>query len=68
MTERLQEAILSGQSLARQNEHQEVDDLHLFLAITEQENNLVSSVLEKIQCPVEAFKSQLAKALEKSQR
>lgn len=65
MTERLQEAILSGQSLARQNEHQEVDDLHLFLAITEQENNLVSSVLEKIQCPVEAFKSQLAKALEK---
>lgn len=65
MTERLQEAFLSGQSLARQNEHQEVDDIHLFLAILAVEDNLVSSVLSKVQCSAESFTGKLKKALDK---
>jgi ATP-dependent Clp protease ATP-binding subunit ClpB len=65
MTERLQDAFLTAQSIARQNEHQEVDDLHLFLAILEQENNLVSSVLEKIQVSTESFYNELKNGLDK---
>ena len=65
MTERVQEAFLSAQSLARKNEHQEVDDLHIFLAILEQENNLVTSVLEKLQCKPNNFSQQLQTALGK---
>jgi ATP-dependent Clp protease ATP-binding subunit ClpB len=49
MTERLQDAFLKSQSLAQQNEHQEIDDIHLFLAILQEENNLVSLILEKME-------------------
>lgn len=65
MTERLQDAFLSAQSLARQNEHQEVDDLHLLLAILDQDQNLVSSVLEKLQYSHDRFYRELKKRLDK---
>ncbi len=68
MTERVQEAFLSAQSLALKNEHQEVDDIHLFLVILEQENNLVLSVLEKLRCSSDTFSRQLQTALEKKPR
>ncbi len=68
MTERLQTALLSAQSIARDNEHQEIDDLHLFLAILNTEDNLVASVLEKIQISSKTFQQELTKALNKKPR
>jgi ATP-dependent Clp protease ATP-binding subunit ClpB len=65
MTERLQQALLSSQSLAQQNDHQEIDDIHLFLSIITDADNLVSNVLEKIHCSSEGFQRELLKALDK---
>lgn len=65
MTERLQEAFLRAQTIAVQSNHQEVDDLHLFLALLEDENNLVASILEKLQLSPIDFKKTLQKLLEK---
>ncbi|WP_147533231.1 ATP-dependent chaperone ClpB [Bacillus marasmi] len=68
MTERLQTALLSAQTLARENNHQEIDDIHLFLSILSTDDNLVSSVLERINCSPQAFQQELAKELDKKPR
>lgn len=48
MTERVQQAFSDAQALAQTENHQEIDDIHLFLAILERPDNLLSSVLEKL--------------------
>lgn len=68
MTERLQEAFLNSQSLAQQNEHQEIDDIHLFLTILAQDNNLISLLLEKVHQNPQVFKQQLETVLAKKPR
>lgn len=47
MTERLQAAITNAKSIATVNEHQEIDEVHVFLSFMEQEDSLISSILEK---------------------
>lgn len=49
MTERVQLAITEAQSLAIKESHQEIDDIHLFLAILHQQDNLLTSILHKLQ-------------------
>lgn len=68
MTERLQTAIFEAQSLATSNEHQEVDEIHLFLALMGQEDSLVSSILEKAHLPSSFFMEQLNERLQKKPR
>ncbi|NMD70805.1 ATP-dependent chaperone ClpB [Bacillus sp. DNRA2] len=68
MTERLQTALLSAQTLARENNHQEIDDIHLFLTILSTDDNLVSSVLERLNSAPAAFKQELQRALDKKPR
>lgn len=55
MTERLQEGLLNAQSIAIREQHQEVDEAHLFLALTGQENSLISLLLSKMQIPANSF-------------
>lgn len=63
MTERLQTAVLNAQSLATAKNHQEVDEVHLFLALTDDEDSLVLAILEKTQLPPKTFSNELNKLL-----
>jgi ATP-dependent Clp protease ATP-binding subunit ClpB len=47
MTERFQQGLMNAQSLAVKNNHQEVDEPHLFLSLLDQEDSLVASILER---------------------
>ena len=65
MTERLQSGFVAAQTLALKWQHQEVDDIHLFLSLLEQDNSLVLSILEKLNISGEKVKTQLQQALRK---
>ncbi|RSD29383.1 ATP-dependent chaperone ClpB [Mesobacillus subterraneus] len=65
MTESLQNAFVSAQTLAVQHNHQEVDDLHLLLSILEQENNLAESLLSGLGVNIKQFKEELLTSLSK---
>lgn len=65
MTERLQTAIMSAQSMATSNEHQEIDDVHLFLALMEQDDSLIAAILEKVHLPSQTFSDELNRLLQK---
>lgn len=51
MTERLQKGIMDAQKIALKSNHQEVDEPHLFLSLLDQEDSLVSAILEKAGLP-----------------
>ncbi|MCU9614770.1 AAA family ATPase [Caldibacillus lycopersici] len=63
MTERLQTAFLKAQSIAIREEHQEVDEVHLYLSIMEEETNLVTSILEKLNVNIVDFSQELQRLL-----
>ncbi|GIN62950.1 chaperone protein ClpB [Robertmurraya siralis] len=65
MTERMQAALFSAQSLAVSNEHQEVDEDHLFLALLKQDESLVAAILERIQFPSVKFEQKINELLHK---
>ena len=47
MTETVQTAIMNAQSIAVREQHQEVDEVHLFLALLEDTGSLMNSIIEK---------------------
>ncbi len=65
MTEQMQDAIMNAQTIAIRNQHQEVDDIHLFIALLEQENSLLASILKKVKLSTEKFISVLNNLLQK---
>ncbi|MEH7884442.1 ATP-dependent chaperone ClpB [Bacillus sp. JJ1609] len=65
MTESLQNAFVSAQTLAVQHNHQEVDDLHLFLSLLGQESNLAATLLSGMGIDIGKFKKELTKSLSK---
>lgn len=65
MTERLQEGLMGAQTLALQNEHQEIDDIHLFINLLKQENSLVASTLERLSIHNERFQEDLNQLMKK---
>ncbi|WP_407938521.1 ATP-dependent chaperone ClpB [Niallia nealsonii] len=65
MTERVQLAISEAQSLAVKESHQEVDDIHLFIAMMKQEDNLLTAVLQKLHKEPKALIEKLTKELAK---
>lgn len=65
MTESLQNAIVSAQTLAVQHNHQEVDDLHLFLALLGQDNNLAATLLSGMDISTNQLKEDLTASLSK---
>jgi ATP-dependent Clp protease ATP-binding subunit ClpB len=68
MTERLQTAIFSAQSNAVREQHQEVDEAHLYLALLEEEDSLIASILEKVHFSVDALIQHCKQILEKKPR
>ncbi|MEH7375315.1 ATP-dependent chaperone ClpB [Neobacillus drentensis] len=65
MTERLQKGLMDAQSLAIKKNHQEIDEPHLFLCLMDQEDSLISSILEKSGIPPEKIRKNLNEALAK---
>ena len=48
MTEKVQKAIMNAQSIAVREQHQEVDEVHLYIAMLEDDGSLILSILEKM--------------------
>ena len=65
MTERVQLAIAEAQTLARNENHQDVDDSHLFLAILNQQDSLFTSLLNKLEKDPSNIMDRLKKELRK---
>jgi len=68
MTEKVQKAIMDAQSIAVREEHQEVDEVHLFLALLEDGSSLIHSILEKANVKVAEVKNELQQQLLKRPR
>lgn len=68
MTETLQKAIMNSQSMAIREEHQEVDEIHLFISLLDSEGGLLSSILEKSNVSISAFRENMQKELLKKPR
>src|SRR5258706_12418362 len=58
-TEKAQEAVRAGQTLATRYSNQQIEVEHLLLALLEQEGGLVSSVLAKAGVNVDSLKQTL---------
>ncbi|MBS4188863.1 ATP-dependent chaperone ClpB [Bacillus sp. FJAT-49705] len=65
MTERMQDGFMTAQNIAIREHHQEVDDVHLFLALLEQDNSLMTSILQKIHVSTDKLVSDLQQLLRK---
>ncbi|MGP7817968.1 ATP-dependent chaperone ClpB [Niallia sp. 01092] len=65
MTEKVQLAFSEAQANAIKAKHQEVDDIHLFLAIIEQQDNILRSILNKLGINHEILIKKLTKELDK---
>jgi ATP-dependent Clp protease ATP-binding subunit ClpB len=68
MTEKVQKAIMNAQSIAIREEHQEVDEVHLFLSMLEDDDSLMISVLRKTTCKLDEVKNELQQMLRKKPR
>ena len=64
-THKTQEAILMAQDAARQAGQQQIDALHLLLALVSQEGSVVLTLLQKIGVDLENLKKRAKSALEK---
>ncbi|WP_102271835.1 ATP-dependent chaperone ClpB [Cytobacillus massiliigabonensis] len=65
MTERMQEGIMAAQGMAIREQHQEVDEVHLFLALLKQEDSLMVSFIKKAEVSVEEIIKELEVLLSK---
>jgi len=65
MTERLQNGLMDAQSLAVKKNHQEIDEPHLFISLMEQEDSLISAILERTGLSSEKTKKDLLEFLTK---
>lgn len=63
MTERLQTAIMNAQSLAIGSGHQELDEVHLYYTLIEDDESLVLSILEQLQIHKSEFIHELERQL-----
>src|SRR3989338_10572093 len=64
-TNKAQEAILSAQDTARSLGQQQIDALHLLLALVSQEGSVVLTLLQKIGVDLETMKKKAKAALDK---
>ncbi|MFD3447323.1 ATP-dependent chaperone ClpB [Microbacteriaceae bacterium 4G12] len=65
MTQKTQEAMLRAQSLAVEHYHQQVDTIHMLLALTEQEDGLTQRMLHKMNVDVERFMNEAENILKR---
>ncbi len=68
LTEKSQQALATAQQLAVTFGHQEVDCEHVLLALVQQEDGLVSRLLQKMEVPADGFGKALEEELQKRPR
>ena len=56
-TQKSVEALQAAQSIARENRHQTLEQVHLLLALLKQENGLTSQLLRKMDITVESLEA-----------
>ena len=64
-THKSQEVIIQAQSISREKEQQQVDALHLLLALLSQGESIVITVLKRIQVDIESLKRKTEKEIDK---
>ncbi|MBQ4465113.1 MAG: ATP-dependent chaperone ClpB, partial [Oscillospiraceae bacterium] len=64
LTEKSREAIQSAQSLAISAQNQQIEQVHLFLALVSQENGLIGQMMQKIGVDTEALRRALQSAID----
>ncbi|MBU3964573.1 AAA family ATPase [Patescibacteria group bacterium] len=62
-TQRAQQAILMAQSLARKENQQQIDALHLLYSLVSQEDTIVFTILRKLKIAVPDLKNKILKAI-----
>ncbi len=65
LTEKVQEALRSGQSLAVRNGNQQIDTEHLLLSLIDQDGGLAPSILHKADVRVDAVRRRLEQEIDK---
>ncbi len=65
MTVRVQKSLNDAYSIAVKNHNQQVDVIHLFSALVNQENGLIPNILEKMSISIESLKSSINLELNK---
>ncbi|CAM3662040.1 ATP-dependent chaperone ClpB [Mesobacillus zeae] len=65
MTERLQQGFMAAQSAALENSHQEVDEIHLLLAMLRQDESLAGLILSRAGASTTVLESALEESLKK---
>ncbi|WML38773.1 ATP-dependent chaperone ClpB [Neobacillus sp. OS1-2] len=65
MTERLQKGIMDAQTLAIRENHQEIDEQHLFLTLLDQEDSLIKTIFDKAGLPSDKVQKTLLDSLAK---
>lgn len=68
MTEKVQKAIMNAQSIAVREEHQEVDEVHLYLSMLEDSDSLLVTILGRIHLKLDDIKAELKRTLLKKPR
>ncbi|UOY92129.1 ATP-dependent chaperone ClpB [Ectobacillus sp. JY-23] len=68
MTEKLQEAVGQAQTIANNYQHQEIDVVHMLLALVEQKDGVAQRILQKLQINSEQMKKDLERQLDKKPR
>lgn len=63
-TQKAQEAIAASQTIASEYDHQQVDTIHLLLALVQQEGGVVGSLLEKMKMDTKLLEMQVEKILQ----
>lgn len=63
-TQKSLEAVQSAQNLAIENQNAQIEEMHLFLALLEQENSLIEELFDKIN-PNEKVKGDLKEKIAK---
>ncbi|MBC6971546.1 ATP-dependent chaperone ClpB [Bacillus sp. Xin] len=65
MTTKTQEAIMSAQSLAVSHDHQEIDTVHLLLALLEQQDGLAIRIFQKMNVNIEQLTKEVERLVQK---
>ena len=64
-TQKSQEAILAAQGLAQEYQHQNIEPIHLLLALVQQEDGIVPAIVTKVSGGTQALQDELIKELTK---
>jgi len=62
-TQRAQQAIFMAQELARKNNQQQIDALHLLYSLVSQEETVVATILTKLKIDIPELKNKIIKAI-----